>query len=155
LLLSHLAESPKKARLMLSNALDSGQAADHFARMVSMQGGPSGLLEQPEKYLPAAPVVRTLTAPRSGCIEYMDTRAIGLCIVGLGGGRRRAKDNIDHRVGLSQLCLVGQPISSGDPLLTIHAADETSWQTAAEELLDAIVIGRHKDSLPAVYEQFP
>jgi len=37
----------------------------------------------------------------------------------------------------------------------IHAADETSWQVAAGELQDAIVIGRYKDSLPAVYEQFP
>lgn len=155
LLLSRLAESPIKARLMLNSVLDTGQAADHFARMVSMQGGPSDLLEQPERYLPAAPVVRTLKAPRSGCIEYMDTRAIGLCIVGLGGGRRRAKDKIDHRVGLSQFCLVGQSVNSGDPLVIIHAADESSWQAAAGELLDAIVIGRCKDSLPAVYEQFP
>ncbi len=155
LLLSRLAESPKKARLMLNRVLDTGQAAEYFARMVSMQGGPSDLLEQPESYLPAAPVVRALVAPRSGCIENMDTRAIGLCIVGLGGGRRRAKDKIDHRVGLSQFCLVGQSVCSGEPLLTIHAADETSWRAAAEELLDAIVIGRRKDSLPAVYEQFP
>ncbi len=153
--LSRLAENPKKARLMLNSVLDTGQAAEHFARMVSMQGGPSDLLEQPESYLPAAPVVRALTAPRSGCIEYMDTRAIGLCIVGLGGGRRRARDKIDHRVGLSQFCLVGQPVCSGDPLVIIHAADETSWQAAAGELQDAIAIGRFKDSLPAVYEQFP
>lgn len=155
LLLSRLAKKPKKARQMLNNALDTGQAAEHFARMVSMQGGPSDLLEQPEKFLHTAPVIRPLTAPRSGCIEYMDTRSIGLCIVGLGGGRRHAKDKIDHRVGLSQFCLVGQPVLSGDPLVIIHATDEASWQVAAKELLDAIVIGRYKDRLPAVYEQFP
>jgi hypothetical protein len=40
-------------------------------------------------------------------------------------------------------------------LVTIHAADETAWQTTAEKLLGAIVIGRGMDALPAVYEQFP
>jgi len=155
LLLSRLAESPGVARLMMNKALEDGQAAVCFSRMVSMQGGPSDLLEQPEKYLPAAPVVRPLMAPRDGHIEHMDTRSIGLCIVGLGGGRRRAKDKIDHRVGLSQFCLVGQSVCSGEPLLTIHAADEAGWQAAAEELLGAIVIGRRIDCLPAVYEQFP
>ena len=85
----------------------------------------------------------------------MDTRAIGLCVVGLGGGRRCIEDSIDHRVGLSDFCLVGDTVNNGDPLLTIHAADETAWQTAAEKLLGAIVIGHRMDALPAVYEQYP
>jgi thymidine phosphorylase len=155
LLLGGLAENPKNAMQMLNNALESGLAAERFARMVTMQGGPADLLEQPQKYLKAAPVIRSLTARREGCIEFMDTRTIGLCIVGLGGGRRCVEDSIDHRVGLSDFCLVGDTINNGDPLLTIHAADETAWQTAAEKLLGAIVIGRRMDALPAVYEQYP
>jgi len=153
LLLGGLAQKPKAARQMLIEVLDSGLAAEHFARMVSMQGGPSDLLDQPARYLPAAPVIRSLAAPRNGCIESMDTRAIGLCLVGMGGGRRIVEDIIDHRVGLSEFCLVGDTVNSGDPLVTIHAADETAWQAAAEELIDAIVIGREMDALPAVYEQ--
>ncbi len=155
LLLGGLAEKPKTAMQMLSRTLETGSAAERFARMVAMQGGPSDLLEQPEKYLQAAPVIRVLTARRKGSIEFMDTRAIGLCVVGLGGGRRCVEDIIDHRVGLSDFCLVGQTLDEGDPLVTIHAADETAWQTAAEKLLGAIVIGHGTDALPAVYEQFP
>jgi thymidine phosphorylase len=155
LLLGGLADKPKIAMQMLSRVLEAGLAAEHFARMVAMQGGPADLLEQPEKYLKAAPVIRTLRARREGCIEFMDTRAIGLCVVGLGGGRRCVEDSIDHRVGLSDFCLVGQTVNRGDPLVTIHAADETAWQTTAEKLLGAIVIGHGMDALPAVYEQFP
>ncbi len=155
LLLGGLAEKPKTAMQMLTRALETGSAAERFARMVAMQGGPADLLEQPQKYLKAAPVIRSLTARREGCIEFMDTRAIGLCIVGLGGGRRCVEDTIDHRVGLSDFCLVGDTVNNGDPLLTIHAADETGWQTAAEKLLGAIVIGHRMDALPAVYEQYP
>jgi len=152
LLLGGLAENPIAARLMLNRVLESGSAAEYFARMVSTQGGPSDLLEQPAKYLAAAPVIRDLAVPRNGFIASMDTRAIGLCIVSLGGGRRSIQDNIDHRVGLSGFRLVGEKVNTGDPLLTIHAVDETAWQVAAAQLLDAVVIGRRKDTLPAVYE---
>ncbi len=122
-------------------------AAESFARMVNMQGGPADLVDNPTKYLPPAPVVRALTATADGCIEFMDTREIGLSIVTLGGGRESVDDIIDHRVGLSGFCLVGDKLNKGDPLVTIHAADETAWQTAAEALSEAIVIGRPKDAL--------
>ncbi len=155
LLLGGLTDKPETALQMSVRALDTGLAAEHFARMVAMQGGPADLLERPEKHLKMAPVVRALRARREGCIEFMDTRAIGLCVVGLGGGRRRIEDIIDHRVGLSDFRLVGETVNKGDPLVTIHAAGETAWQTAAEKLLGAIVIGHGMDALPAVYEQFP
>jgi thymidine phosphorylase len=153
LLLGGLAEEPKAARLMLNEVLETGLAAEHFARMVSMQGGPSDLVDQPARYLQAAPVIRILAAPRDGCIEYMDTRSIGMCVVGLGGGRRVVEDIIDHRVGLSEFCLVGDMVNKGDPLVSIHAADETAWQAAAQVLLEAIVIGHGMDAFPAIYEQ--
>jgi len=155
LLLGGLTENRKSARIMLNRVIEMGMAAESFAQMVSLQGGPSDLLEQPSKYLPPAPVVRPLPAQFGGGIEFMDTRAIGLAIITLGGGRKSADDVIDHRVGLSGFCLVGDTVNKGDPLLVIHAADETSWQIAAQTLSEAIVIGRVKDALPAVYEQFP
>ena len=99
--------------------------------------------------------MRPLSAQVDGGIEFMDTRAIGLAIVALGGGRNLADDIIDHRVGLADFCLVGDTVNKGDPLVMIHAADETSWQIAAQTLSEAIVIGRSMDALPAVYEQFP
>ena len=155
LMLGGLAQNLKTARFMLDRVIESGMAAESFARMVSMQGGPADFVEKPAKYLAAAPVVRPLTAPVEGCIEYMETRAIGLSIVTLGGGRKRAEDNIDHRVGLSDFCLVGDKVNKGDPLVTIHAVDDAAWQTTAEALTEAIVIGRRKDALPAVYEKLP
>ena len=155
LILGGLAENVKAARELLNASLESGMAAERFALMVSMQGGPADLVDQPAKYLSAAPVVRPLEATSDGHIEHLDTRAIGLSIVNLGGGRRHAGDNLDHRVGLSDFRLVGDAVRIGDPLLTIHAADEPSWQAAAQILAGAILIGRKKHALPAVYERFP
>jgi thymidine phosphorylase len=155
LMLGGLAQNLKSAHFMLNRVIENGMAAESFARMVSMQGGPADFVEKPAKYLAAAPVVEPLMAPVDGYIEYMETRAIGLSIVTLGGGRKRAEDGIDHRVGLSDFCLVGDKVSKGDPLVTIHAVDEAAWQTAAAMLTEAIVIGRRKDALPAVYEKLP
>ena len=155
LLLGGLAENQKSARVMLNRVIETGMAAERFASMVSMQGGPSDLVEHPEKYLSPAPLVRPLAAQADGGIEFMDTRAIGLAIVTLGGGRNVVDDVIDHRVGLTDFCLVGDTVNKGDPLVMIHAADEMSWQIAAQTLSEAIIIGRGMDALPAVYEQFP
>jgi len=57
--------------------------------------------------------VRPLGSSRDGCVEYIDTRAVGLCVVRLGGGRRHVGDRIDHRVGLSDLCNVGEKCQQG------------------------------------------
>jgi len=152
LVLGGLSGEADTAREMLTRVLESGLAAEHFARMVVKQGGPSDLVDSPQKYLTAAPVVRDLVAHANGHIEFMDTKAIGLSVVYLGGGRRHAEDIIDHRVGLSGFCLVGDAVNRGDSLVTIHAADETAWQLAADQLQDAIVVGRRVDTLPAVYD---
>jgi len=154
MLMGGLADKAKSAREELQAVLDNGLAAERFARMVTMQGGPADLLDQPRKYLQEAPVIRPLESPSSGCIEIIDTRAVGLCVVGLGGGRRLVEDRIDHRVGLSELRDAGDTINQGDPLAIIHAADEAGWQAAAKTLTVAITVGRKKDPLPAVYEQF-
>ena len=154
MLMGGLADKAKAAYEQLETVLNNGLAAEHFARMVVMQGGPADLLDQPGKYLHAAPVIRAMESPSSGCIEIIDTRAVGLCVVELGGGRRQLEARIDHRVGLSELCNAGDSVDQGDPLCVIHAADEAAWQAAAETLSQAITIGRKKDHLPAVYEQF-
>ncbi|MGD8384240.1 MAG: thymidine phosphorylase [Lysobacterales bacterium] len=152
LLLSGLANTRKQAGNVLNEALESGRAADRFARMVALQGGPADLLERTTEHFPRAPVVRPLAAGEGGCVSYMDTRAIGLCVGALGGGRQQQGEAIDHRVGLSGLCNVGDMVDSGDSLVTIHAADEAGWQAAASTLAGAIVVGRKTDPLPAFYE---
>jgi thymidine phosphorylase len=71
----------------------------------------------------------------------MDTRALGLAIVTLGGGRRRGGDAIDPRVGLAQVQPVGQPVAVGEPLAIVHAADAAAGQVAVRAVQQAIQIG--------------
>jgi thymidine phosphorylase len=116
------------ARRRLTLALYRGEAAEHFARMVAARGGPRDVLKQPG--LPVAPVVRPVPAPGSAFVVGMDTRALGLAVVALGGGRRRGGDAVDPRVGLADCLPVGAAVQGGSPLAFVHAADDASADAA-------------------------
>jgi thymidine phosphorylase len=77
----------------------------------------------------------------------MDARALGLVVVELGGGRRRAGDTIDPRVGLSDIRPLGSLLRAGDPLLRVHAASAAQAQAACQSLLASITLA---DTSPPV-----
>jgi thymidine phosphorylase len=140
LVLGALAPTASAARAQLQAALDSGVAADHFARMVATLGGPTDLLERPQTHLVAAPVVVPVPALHAGRLVGVDTREVGLVVVELGGGRRKAGDPVDWRVGLSQVAPLGQSLAVGDTLAWVHAADQASAERAILQLTAACTI---------------
>jgi thymidine phosphorylase len=139
--LGGLAGDEGGARALAQAALDSGRAAEKFARMVAGQGGPSDLLERPQAHLPQAAVVRPAFPEQPGFVNAIDTRALGMIVVELGGGRQRAEDRIDPAVGLSAIAAPGQQADSEAPLAVIHAASEDDWQRAAAALRRAVRLG--------------
>jgi thymidine phosphorylase len=128
-------------------ALDDGRAAEAFQRMVAALGGPSDFLGRPEAHLPAAPVSVACAPEAAGIVTGMDTRAVGVAVVALGGGRRRADDAIDHAVGLTQMCAIGETVDTDRPLAVVHAADGDSAAAACRALREAIGIG---DDAPVI-----
>ena len=140
LLLAGLAESVDAGHEQVDKALASGSAADTFAQMVAELGGPADFLTRPEHYLPAAPVVQQLLARHTGYVASIDTRGIGLTVLKLGGGRRSSEQAIDHAVGLTEVCQLGDAVQVGQPLATVHARSESDAAPAIAELARAIVI---------------
>jgi thymidine phosphorylase len=134
-------------------ALASGQAAERFGRMVAAQGGPSDFLEGWSAHLPTAPIIRDVPAPNAGTVAALDTRAIGLAIVALGGGRRREGDRIDPRVGFTDIAPPGAQIGPGRPLGRVHAADEASAAAAAAALAAAVRLGNAPAPQPLIRER--
>lgn len=141
LLLGKLAETPDDAAAKLNQALDSGRAAEVFGRMVAALGGPADFLERPQDYLATAPVTLPVAPECTGFVSEIDTRAVGVAVVSLGGGRRRASDAIDHAVGLTGIAALGQEVDSHRPLAVVHAKDEDSAQAAAAEIRAAMRVG--------------
>jgi thymidine phosphorylase len=124
----------------LDAALASGAAIERFAKMVTALGGPADLVERPEKHLAAAPIVRPIYAARSGRVANVATRAVGIAVLELGGGRSDPKAAIDPAVGFCDLAELGQAVGPGQPLAMMHARDEASAARAAATLLNAFAI---------------
>ena len=117
---------------------NSGAAAERFARMVAALGGPADVLERPERHLPEAPVRHAVHLERSGTVAAIDARALGLAVVGLGGGRQRVTDRSIRRVGLAEVRGVGEAVGPDAPLAIVHAATDSDAAAAAELLRNAV-----------------
>ena len=102
-------------------ALNSGAAAERFARMVRALGGPADLLERPQARLEVAPVQRAVPASAAGQVAALDVRALGQVVVDLGGGRIHPGQALDHAVGLAEIVGRGDAVAVGQPLAIVHA----------------------------------
>lgn len=145
-----LAASKAQAREQLMAALASGAGAERLARMINLQGGPVDAFERVDAYLPSAPVQRPLRAQRDGWISAIDTRALGLAVVALGGGRLAPGDAIDPRVGLAAVRNLGQQVAANEPLLHIHAADHAAAERIEAALSGAFTLSEQARPAPAL-----
>ena len=150
LALGGLVPGPAAGRNRARRALESGEAAERFQAMVHGLGGPADLLERVAERLPEAPVDGgDLPSVRSRD-GTPDGRALGLAVIRLGGGRRRAEDTIDHAVGLSEVVGIGARLEAGDPLCILHACSETAAEAVAAEVARAFTLGEEAPEVPPV-----
>jgi len=140
LVLGGLADDVAEGARRVERALASGAAAERFARMIAALGGPSDLVEAPDRHLARAPVRVPVFAEHAGTITAIDARAIGHIVVGLGGGRRRAEDSIDTAVGVADVRDVGERVGADQPLAIIHARSAAAAEGAATRLRGAVTI---------------
>lgn len=141
-----IASDMDHARDKLLRTLASGTAAERFERMVSSLGGPTHLLRDTNA-LAKAPHIAAIHADHAGTVTAIDTRRIGLAVVELGGGRRRAEDRIDHSVGLTEIAGLGDEVDGAHPLALVHAKNEEDATRAAAALKTAFTLG---ENAPAV-----
>jgi thymidine phosphorylase len=153
MVLGRLAASESAARAALSKALASGDAAERFSRMVASLGGPADFLERPRDHLARAPVIADVPAPASGTVTAIDTRAVGLAVVALGGGRTAPGQSIDPAVGFDRLLPRGARVTRGEPLARVHAADAARAAEAVAALQRAFTIGENGAPPPPLVER--
>ena len=146
-------DNPNSARQALQSSLETGSAAEQFERMSQALGGPADIVSNMGSHLNIASLEIPVRVQQSGQVETIDTRAIGLAVVELGGGRRRADDHIDHGVGITRLAGIGQEVGPEAPLAFVHARDEAAAARASEVLLKAYKIGKAPENKPIIYDR--
>jgi thymidine phosphorylase len=149
---SGLAKNENEANAKLESVLRSGKALEVFAKMTTALGGPADFCEKYDSYLQKANIIEPIFAQNPGIVESMNAIEIGMGVVGLGGGRIRPSDKIDHSVGLENIIGLGESVDKHRPIATIHAKDRDSFNEAKKRVLNAINIGDKKPTVKEIYE---
>jgi len=108
-----------EGKALAGELIRSGKALDKFREMVKLQGGDVHALDHPEK-LPHAKHMLEVLSTKSGFVTAIECEAIGTACAVLGGGREKKEDSIDPGVGIVLHRKVGDPISAGESLCTVH-----------------------------------
>jgi thymidine phosphorylase len=149
---SGLATDETDAYLKIDKVLHSGKAAEIFERMIAALGGPTDFVENPWGSMTKAAVIMEVKASQHGYLAQMNTRDIGMSVVGLGGGRTAPEQKVDHTVGFDRILPLGVQVNSGEVIARVHAKDESSALLAARQFSDAITYSEDIPELaPIIY----
>ncbi|MEH6830216.1 thymidine phosphorylase [Sulfitobacter sp.] len=143
-----LAKDAKAGAAMIETAIADGRAAERFGAMITALGGPVRFVEDWQRFLPEATVMREVTAQSSGYVQGIDGEALGLVVVALGGGRLIESDPVDPAVGLSRVVRLGTWVEKGQPLCVIHAARPMQADRALAAIRGAITLGDVATPIP-------
>jgi pyrimidine-nucleoside phosphorylase len=125
--------------------ISSGAAMERFRKMIELQGGDPRIVDD-AKRLPQAQRTVQVKVARSGYLSAMQCEQIGTACVILGGGRERKEDAVDPSVGIVLHKKIGDKVSVGEPLATIHYNDEAKAQRARQRIESSCIIA---DAAPA------
>ena len=111
--------SVAEGRKLGAELIASGAALEKFRAMVRTQGGDERVVDEPAR-LPAAKNKVDVTAARDGYVAAIMCEKVGTASVVLGGGREKKEDTVDPAVGLVVHKKLGDRVSRGEPLVTVH-----------------------------------
>lgn len=133
LLFAGAVENETAARKCMKEAIDSGKALDKMAEFVEAQGGNRNQVYDTSK-LAVAQTKIPVYAAQDGYICSMDTQAVGIACMTLGGGRETKESQIDLSVGIELLKKIGASVKAGEVIAYLYANDAKKGQDAKELL---------------------
>lgn len=148
-----LSQGVQQGADMIVEALRDGRVAERFGQMIAAMGGPVEFVSNWQRFLPEANVIREVAVAQDGYVAAMDGEALGLVVVGLGGGRQVEADTIDPSVGLSGVVRLGSFVAKGQPLAVVHAVREDAARRAERAVRAAITLSSDPPEIPALIHE--
>ncbi|MBO1206957.1 MULTISPECIES: pyrimidine-nucleoside phosphorylase [Staphylococcus] len=130
-----------EARLLLEKAINDGSALEAFRTFLENQDGDGSVVDDVNR-LPQARFQIDLPSQKSGTVTEIIANEIGVASMMLGAGRQTKEDDIDLSVGIVLNKKVGDFVSEGESLLTIHSNCEQIDEVKAK-LNQSITISSH------------
>jgi thymidine phosphorylase len=131
-----------------AEVLASGKAMGVWRSMISAQGG------DPDATLPTARETEVITADRDGVLVVLDALAVGIAAWRLGAGRARKEDPVQAAAGVELHAKPGDPVRTGQPIMTLHTDTPERFERARQALAGAYEIGgAATDPTPLIIER--
>jgi thymidine phosphorylase len=109
-------------------ALADGRAMDTWKRMIRAQGG------DPDAPLPRASHTEEIRAEADGVVTGLDALQVGVAGWRLGAGRSRPGEAVQAGAGVELHRVVGERVSAGDVLATLHTDTPDRFERARESI---------------------
>jgi pyrimidine-nucleoside phosphorylase len=132
--LGGVSKTVAEGKQLCEQIIASGKAFDRFRQMVELQGGDISAIDDPT-LLPRTDHRVDVPSPQAGYVTAIACEQIGTACVILGGGRERKEDSVDPAVGIVIHKKIGDKVSIGEPLCTIHCHSDAQ-AVRAKELLE-------------------
>ena len=149
--LAKKAKNIDEARQLLQEALTNGKAFDKFKQFLESQGGNAEVADNPE-LLPQAKFKIDLPAKSAGKVAAIIADELGTAAMMLGAGRATKESEIDLSVGIVLHKKIGDSVTEGESLLTIHSNQENVDQVI-EKLYESITITTEHIEAPTLIYQ--
>ena len=143
---SNICKNKKEAQLLISSVLSSGKAAEKFSQMISELGGANDFFEKPKNYLTPSNIQKNICCKKSGYVKKINTKNLGNILILLGGGRQKVEDDIDCSVGMKLLIELGTYVEKNQPICTLYARDQESFNIAEKEIIESFEIGESEEN---------
>ena len=118
-----LAQTREEGEKRIQEAIASGAGFEKLKQLFAAQGGDISYLDHPEKF-PLAKRQVEIISDRDGFVAHIDSLAIGVSSMQLGGGRATRGDTIDMSAGILLHKKVGDKVERGDVLAVCHTNKE-------------------------------
>jgi pyrimidine-nucleoside phosphorylase len=139
-LLGERVSTVEEGKKLSEKLIRSGEALERFRKMVELQGGDARVIDDPKR-LPQAQKTMDVLSTQSGYVTAIQCERAGTACVILGGGRERKEDSVDPAVGFVLHKKVGDPVSAGEALSTLHYNSDALGGRAKTLLLESFEIG--------------
>jgi len=130
-----------------ADKLADGSAMDAWRRMIAAQGG------DPDAPMAVARESHVVTAPASGVLTRLDAMAVGLAAWRLGAGRAKLGDPVQAGAGVVMHAKPGDPVTQGQPLLTLLTDEPDRFERAMAPLDGGYDIGGDQKPTPLILDR--
>ena len=149
--LGGVGETLEDARQMLEENIKNGKALEKFKVFIEAQGGNPDVVDNPDEMLPQAKFQIDVTADTNGYITEIDAEELGVAGMLLGAGRATKDSELDLAAGLMLRKKIGDKVSIGDTLVTIHSNSE-DVDSSIKLIKENIKIGDHAEPVTLIHE---